>query len=784
MISRKLEDIINHSIRLANLKRHEYLTLELVLFSLLKEDGLVVKALKECGADTSLLSSELESFLNDDSHFSVLSDEKIKSLGKKQFIDEELRRLAGENGIHYQPEISMALQRIIQRAALHVQSSGKRQIRGVNLLVAMFQEKESFALYLLAKYGIERLDFIEKISHREESSLITKTNNNEEEPVEEKKYQALHRFTQDLELLAKEEQIDPLIGREKEVTRISQILCRRRKNNPLLVGEAGVGKTAIIRGLAHLIFHKKVPSVLENSRIFALDIASLLAGAKYRGDFEQRFKAVVDDLTFLKKEGVNPILLIDEIHTVMGAGSTTGSSLDASNLLKPILGEGSIRCIGSTTYEEYRKFVEKDAAFARRFQKVDVHEPDQEETLKILEGLKPKFEDYHGVKYGQSVLKFIVEMSDRYITDKKNPDKSIDVIDELGASMQILPPSQKKIHITKKDVEHTVGQIARIPKVQASKDQKEDLKNLAPKLKLLIFGQDQAIEMVSSAVWMAKSGLRDAQKPLGSFLFMGPTGVGKTELARQLALELDCHLERFDMSEYMEKHTVARLIGSPPGYVGHESGGLLTDAIEKNPHGVLLLDEIEKAHPDLFNILLQIMDYGRLTDAQGRVSIFKNVILIMTSNVGARESEMGQIGLQKGGRRQQEKALKNTFSPEFRNRLDAIIPFSPLSEELIIKVVDKFLIQLEEKLLPRKIELDVDLKTKKWLAKEGFDSKMGARPMERLIDQEIKRPLSSEILFGKLEKGGIAEVRLNEKTNKIVVRAKLREKMKKTETIS
>lgn len=766
MMSQKLEQIINTSIRFANERRHEYLTLETILYSLLTEDEKVVSILEACGADIPSIRTELESFLENQSNFSVLSEEQIQDLSEKQFIDEDLRKLASQSGIRYQPEISMSLQRVIQRAALHVQSSGKNQIKGTNILVAMFQEKESFALYLLNKQGIQRLDILRQTAHNEDKPI---TQNEDQIPAgvvteggqEPEKYANLKKYATDLNELAESGKVDPLIGRQKEIKRIVQILCRRRKNNPLLVGDAGVGKTAIAEGLAWSIVENKVPEVLKGAQVFALDMASLVAGAKFRGDFEQRLKAVLNDLKQLEKDGIRPILFIDEMHTVMGAGSTSGNSMDASNLLKPALNKGQLRCMGSTTHAEFRKFIEKDPAFARRFQKIDVNEPTVDETIKILEGLRPKFEEYHNVKYSNAILKSAVELSNRYITDRKNPDKAIDIIDEAGAAVQLLPPSARKSKITKKDIENIVGQIARIPKINVNKDTKEQLKNLSSNLKLLIYGQDEAIQKVSDAILMAKSGLREEEKPLGSFLFVGPTGVGKTELAKQLANQLSSHLERFDMSEYMEKHTVAKLIGAPPGYVGYESGGLLTDAINKNPHCVLLLDEIEKAHPDIFNILLQVMDHGKLTDAQGRTTNFKNVVLIMTSNAGAREAESSTIGIapeQDLKSVKQEKALKNTFSPEFRNRLDSIVQFSALSEDLIIKIVDKFLVELETKLLAKNIEIIVDLEAKKWLARKGFDPKMGARPMARLIDQQIKRRLSSEILFGKLEKGGEVKI--------------------------
>ncbi|MGB0452727.1 MAG: ATP-dependent Clp protease ATP-binding subunit ClpA [Bacteriovoracaceae bacterium] len=782
MMSRKLEQIINSSIKLANVRRHEYLTLESILLSMLQEDDVVKEILKGCGADTESMTNELEQFLDDEGNFSILSEGQIHDLGEKQFVDDELRRLAGESGIRYQPEISMSLQRVIQRAALHVQSSGKREIKGTNLLVAMFQEKESFALYTIQKQGVNRLDIVKTISHnldkpttQEDADRFDSLRG--EKTIEgEKKETPLEKFSVNLNEQVKKGRIDPLIGRDKELKRIVQVLCRRRKNNPLLVGEAGVGKTALAEGLAWSIENGKIPEVLKEATVYSLDMAALLAGSKYRGDFEQRLKGVLKQLEELEEKGELSVLFIDEFHTLMGAGSTSGGSMDASNLLKPALSQGRLRCLGSTTFTEYRKFIEKDSAFARRFQKIDVNEPSKDETLKILEGLKPKFEEFHSVKYGPSVLKAAVDLSDRYITDRKNPDKAIDLIDEAGAAIQLLPPSQRKSQVTKRDIEQIVGLVARIPKIQVNKDDKEQLKSLESNLKLLIFGQDKAVEQVSNAILMAKSGLRDEGKPLGSFLFVGPTGVGKTELAKQLSNHLNCHIERFDMSEYMEKHTVAKLIGAPPGYVGYESGGLLTDAINKNPHSVVLLDEIEKAHPDIFNVLLQVMDHGTLTDAQGRETNFKNTIIIMTSNAGAREAENPSIGLQSeatldgtGALKdlKREKAIKNTFSPEFRNRLDAIIPFNPLGMKQILSIVDKFLVQLEQKLLSKGVNVTFDHQVKEWLATIGFDPKMGARPMERMIDQKLKKPLSKEILFGKLEKGGSVSIKMDEKRENI-----------------
>lgn len=763
-MSKKLEVIINDAIKRANKLRHEYLSLESVLLAMM-DDEEVVAVLNSCGANVVQVKTELDQFLQDESNFSILSEGQVEELGEKQFVDEELRRLAAENGIEYQPEISLSLQRVIQRAAIHVQSAGKRQIKGINLLVALFQEKESFALYTLQKQGIERFDVVKAIAHGVDEPITQNTVEEEVEMIEgeslgaekAKKRTALDEFSVNLNNLAKKNKIDPLIGRKEELKRIVQTLCRRRKNNPLLVGEAGVGKTAIAEGLAFAIEQGDVPEVLQGTEVFSLDMAALLAGAKFRGDFEQRLKSVINEIDKRNEKGLKTILFIDEIHTVMGAGATTGGSMDASNLLKPALSAGKLRCIGSTTHDEFRKFIEKDHAFSRRFQKVDIEEPSVDDTYKILLGLKDKFEEFHGVKYSNTVLKSAVDLAEKHITDRKNPDKAIDVIDEIGARLQLLPESKKRSTVTKRDVEEIVAELARIPKVSVQSSEKEKLKGLRDNLKLLIYGQDHAVEQVSDAILMSRSGLGHDLKPMASFLFAGPTGVGKTELARQLAIQLGSHIERFDMSEYMEKHTVSKLIGAPPGYVGYESGGLLTDAVKKHPHCVLLLDEIEKAHPDIFNILLQVMDHGMLTDAQGRSTDFRNVVIIMTTNAGAREMETGTIGLSQAsgsntGRRDDK--IKQYFSPEFRNRLDAIIHFNKLDNAYIVQIVEKFLMQLEEKLSHKHVELVVTENAKEWLAKTGFDPKMGARPIARIIDNKIKRPLSTEVLFGKLEKGG------------------------------
>lgn len=763
MISQKLEQILNKAIKRANEKKHEFLTLENVLLSML-DDETVVHVLSDCGANLTNLKKDLAEFLNDDSHFSLLSDDEIEELNLKQFTNDQLREIARQNGIKYQPEISLSLQRVIQRAAIHIQSSGKKSIQAINILVAMFSEKESHAAYFLERQGVTRINVVEKIAHTTDKSV------NQEESVqgdqaaeplkrEEKFEKALSEFTVNLNSLAKSGKIDPIIGREDEIQRIIQILSRRRKNNPILVGDAGVGKTAIAEGLAKAIVEGQVPTSLSNAIVYSLDMASLLAGTKFRGDFEERLKIVLQALEKQNEEH-GSILFIDEIHTIIGAGATSGGSLDASNLLKPVLSKGQIRCMGSTTYDEYRKYFEKDQALNRRFQKVDVLEPSQDDAVKILEGLKSKFEEHHQVLYPSGVIKAAVALSMKHIHDRKLPDKAIDVIDEAGAYKRLKSDFVPGSEVSIEDIEMIVAKIARIPQKSISTNEKEKIRNLYRDLKMLIFGQDEALEKVSNAIILSRSGLSHQGKPIASFLFTGPTGVGKTELAKQLAHIMGINFIRIDMSEFMEKHTVSKLIGAPPGYVGFDQGGLLTDSINKNPYSVLLLDEIEKAHPDVFNILLQVMDHGLLTDSNGRPADFKNVILIMTSNAGAKEMEAGAIGL--GGRSistgdqtsKRDQALRAFFTPEFRNRLDAIISFNKLEDKNIEMVVDKFLIQLQNQLDDKKVEFDVSSAAKKWLAVKGYDSKLGARPISRLIDEKIKKPLAHEILFGKLENGG------------------------------
>ncbi len=778
-MSIKLEIIINQAIRLANELNHEYLTLESVFLAMLDDDH-VLEVLHECGVNVEEVKEELDNYLNDSSNFSILTDEQMTDLGEKQFIDEELRKLALENGIRYQPEISMGLQRVIQRAAIHVQSSGKRHIRGINILVSMFGEKESFALYTIAKQGVERFDVVKFIAHGADESLTNEEPFDEElhsgdelNPTKLKKEKretsALEEFCVNLNNLAKKNKIDPLIGREDELDRVVEILCRRRKNNPLLVGEAGVGKTAIAEGLARNIEEGNIPEVLENTIIYSLDMAALLAGAKFRGDFEQRLKNVLKELAKIHEKGEKSILFIDEIHTVMGAGATNGGSMDASNLLKPALSSGNIRCVGSTTHDEFRKFIEKDHAFSRRFQKIDIDEPSLDDTYKILKGLKSKFEEHHNVKYSNTVLRSAVDLSAKFLSDRKNPDKSIDVIDEAGAAVHLLPKNKRKMNITKKDIEIIIAKLAKIPKLTVTGNDRDQLKNLKSNLEMVIFGQNEAVDKVTDAIILSRSGLGHDNRPMANFLFAGPTGVGKTELARQLAQNLGSHLERFDMSEYMEKHSVAKLIGAPPGYVGYDNGGILTDAVKKNPHCILLLDEIEKAHPDIYNILLQVMDHGVLTDSQGRSTDFRNTVIIMTTNAGAKQMEAGSIGLGKasedGNTSKRDHTLKNFFSPEFRNRLDAIIHFNKLGNEFIVKIVDKFILDLENRLAAKNVELVVTEKARLWLAKTGYDPKMGARPISRIIDQQIKKILSNEVLFGSLEKGGKVIVDLESNKN-------------------
>ncbi len=735
MIAQELEVSLHMAFVEARQQRHEFITVEHLLMALLDNPS-AAEVLRACSANI---------------------DDLRKSLSG--FIKENTPTVAGSDEVDTQP--TLGFQRVIQRAIMHVQStgSGKKEVTGANVLVAIFGEKDSHAVYYLHQQGVTRLDVVNFIAHgikKSEPPEPAKSNessaNNEGEKEEaDSKGSPLDQFTQNLNQLARDGKIDPLIGREYEVERVIQILCRRRKNNPLLVGEAGVGKTAIAEGLAWRITQDDVPEVLAKSVVYSLDMGALLAGTKYRGDFEQRLKGVLKQL----KDQPNAILFIDEIHTLIGAGAASGGTLDASNLLKPALSSGAMKCIGATTFTEYRGIFEKDAALSRRFQKVDVVEPSVEQTIEILKGLKSRFEDHHSVKYALGALQAAAELSAKFINDRHLPDKAIDVIDEAGAAQRILPKNKQKKTITRAEVEDIVAKIARIPPASVSSDDRSKLKSLDRDLNSVVFGQEPAIEALAAAIKMARSGLGRPDKPIGSFLFSGPTGVGKTEVARQLAYILGIDLIRFDMSEYMERHAVSRLIGAPPGYVGFDQGGLLTEAIAKKPHAVLLMDEIEKAHPDVFNVLLQVMDHGTLTDNNGRKADFRNVIIIMTTNAGAETMNKATIGFTTAREQGDEMVdIKRMFTPEFRNRLDAIVSFRALDEEIILRVVDKFLLQLETQLNEKKVEVTFTDNLRKHLAKKGFDPLMGARPMQRLIQDTIRRALADELLFGQLVDGG------------------------------
>jgi ATP-dependent Clp protease ATP-binding subunit ClpA len=744
MIAQELEVSLHMAFVEARQKRHEFITVEHLLLALL-DNPTAAEVLRACGANM---------------------DELRKNLS--QHITEQTPRIAADREVDTQP--TLGFQRVIQRAILHVQSSGKKEVTGANVLVAIFGEKDSHAVYFLQQQGIARLDVVNYISHG-----ITKTptaaqgktdQESEQEGQAETSNSPLDNYTQNLNSLALAGKIDPLIGRDKELERVVQTLCRRRKNNPLLVGEAGVGKTAIAEGLARRIVEGNVPDLLAKCTVYALDMGALLAGTKYRGDFEQRLKAVLKQLV----DNPNAILFIDEIHTVIGAGAASGGTLDASNLLKPVLSTGQLKCIGATTYNEYRGVFEKDHALSRRFQKIDVVEPSVDETVEILKGLKTRFEAHHSVKYTANALTTAAELSARYINDRHLPDKAIDVIDEAGAAQRIAPKAKQKKVIGKTEIEDIIAKIARIPPRSVSTDDRSALANLDRDLKAVVFGQDQAIDALAAAIKMARSGLGNPQKPIGNFLFSGPTGVGKTEVARQLAYCMGIELIRFDMSEYMERHAVSRLIGAPPGYVGFEQGGLLTEAITKKPYSVLLLDEIEKAHPDIFNILLQVMDHGTLTDNNGRKADFRNVCIVMTTNAGAESLAKNTMGFTLNKQMGDEmEAIKRMFTPEFRNRLDAIISFRALDQDIIMRVVDKFLIQLDEQLQEKKVEAHFTQALKDHLAKKGFDPLMGARPMARLIQDTIRRALADELLFGKLQHGGKVTIDLAE-GEKIVLR--------------
>ncbi len=741
--SNTLEQAIHAALAQANERRHELATLEHLLLALIDEPD-AARVMKACSVNLEELRATLV-----------------------KYVDEDLTTL--ETNIEGSEAVpTAAFQRVIQRAAIHVQSSGRTEVTGANVLVAIFAERESNAAYFLQEQDMTRYDAVNFIAHgvaKDPSYGETRSVNGtpdfeetgsdagaDDDPQADT---ALAKYCVDLNVKAEKGDIDPLIGRDYEVERCIQVLCRRRKNNPLLVGDPGVGKTAIAEGLAYNIVKGAVPEVLSKTTIYSLDMGALLAGTRYRGDFEERLKAVVTEL----ENHPDAVLFIDEIHTVIGAGATSGGAMDASNLLKPALQGGKLRTMGSTTYKEFRQHFEKDRALSRRFQKIDVNEPSVEDTIKILRGLKPHFEEHHHIRYTNDAIKTAVELSERYINDRKLPDKAIDVIDEAGAAQHLLVASKRKKSIGVKDIEDIVAKIARIPPKSVSKDDAETLRGLETKLKRVVFGQDAAIDALASAIKLARAGLREPEKPIGNYLFAGPTGVGKTEVAKQLADNLGVELLRFDMSEYMEKHAVSRLIGAPPGYVGFDQGGLLTDGVDQHPHCVLLLDEMEKAHPDVYNILLQVMDHGELTDHNGRTVNFRNVVVIMTSNAGAQEQAKEAIGFGRSRREGEDTAaIERTFSPEFRNRLDAVITFAPLGKEVILQVVEKFVLQLEAQLLDRNVTIELTKKAAEWLADKGYDDKMGARPLARVIQEHIKKPLAEELLFGKLTKGGIVKV--------------------------
>ena len=737
MLSKELEVSLNAAFKEARDYRHEFITVEHLLLALL-DNGSVISVLSSCGADLSVLKQDL-----------------------RYFVEETTPVLAESDSRETQP--TLGFQRVLQRAVFHVQSSGKAEVTGANVLVAIYSEQDSQSVYLLKQQGISRLDVVNYLSHGVSRSGEEEGSDYEQpastEANEEGSKSALETYATNLNEMALEGKIDPLVGRKGEIERAIQVLCRRRKNNPLFVGEAGVGKTALAEGLALMIVEENVPEVLLDSTVYTLDLGALLAGTKYRGDFEKRLKAVLAQI----RSEPGSILFIDEIHTIIGAGAASGGVMDASNLIKPGLASGELKCIGATTYQEYRGVFEKDRALARRFQKIDVVEPSVSETFEILKGLRSAFEEHHGIRYTRDALRVAAELADRYLTERHMPDKAIDVIDEAGASVQLMPASKRKKSVGVKDIERIIAKMARIPAKSVSASDKDRLKTLERDLKLLVFGQDQAIGSLVTAIKMARSGLRDGEKPIGSFLFSGPTGVGKTEVTRQLAHVLGIELIRFDMSEYMERHTVSRLIGAPPGYVGFDQGGLLTDAVNKQPHSVLLLDEIEKAHPDVYNLLLQVMDHGMLTDNNGRKTDFRNVILVMTTNAGAQEMSRSSIGFTTQDHSTDGmEAIKRMFTPEFRNRLDAIVQFAPLDDKTIGSVVDKFIIELEHQLDEHKVTFSIDKEARSWLAKHGYDVKMGARPMARIIQEQIKKPLADELLFGKLANGGHVRISAND----------------------
>ncbi len=764
--SKDLELSLHRALTLANEHKHEFATLEHLLLALIEEqDARVV--LEACSVDIEILTAQL-----------------------KEYIEDELIGLVVDDGEECKP--TAGFQRVIQRAVIHVQSSGRDEVTGANVIVALFAERESHAAFFLQEQEMTRYDAVNFIAHgvakkpgASEDRAIHGVDEEVDGELEVGNGEALDAYCVNLNEKAREGKVDPLIGREREVDRAIQILCRRNKNNPLLVGDPGVGKTAIAEGLARKIIEGQVPDVLKDNIIFSLDMGMLLAGTRYRGDFEERLKQVMSELEAMPEA----ILFIDEIHTVIGAGATSGGAMDASNLLKPALQGGGLRCMGSTTYKEYRQHFEKDRALARRFQKIDVAEPSVPDTIKILRGLKPYFEEFHGVRYTNEAIKQAVELSSRYMSDRKLPDKAIDVIDEVGAAQMLLAPSRRKKTIGVKDVESVIATMARIPPKSVSKSDTDKLRDIDVNLKRVVFGQDGAISTLASAIKLSRAGLRDANKPIGSYLFSGPTGVGKTEVAKQLASLLGVNLLRFDMSEYMERHTVSRLLGAPPGYVGYDQGGLLTDGIDQNPHCVLLLDEIEKAHPDLFNVLLQVMDHGTLTDANGRKVDFRNVVLVMTSNAGAADQAKAAMGFGRAKREGEDiDAINKMFTPEFRNRLDAIVPFADLSVEVIERVVEKFILELEGQLADRNVVIDVSKKALRWLVDKGYDPLMGARPLARLIQEHIKKPLADHLLFGELKNGGIAKVDLNKKGEIVIVISDeddvRRTSQKKTEPVS
>ncbi|HET7333697.1 MAG TPA: ATP-dependent Clp protease ATP-binding subunit ClpA [Rhizomicrobium sp.] len=746
-LSRSLEQVLHRAIQLASERNHEYATLEHLLLALI-DDADAAQVMKACNVDVDVLRSSLQ-----------------------KYVDEELITLVIEDGEDAKP--TTGFQRVVQRAVLHVQNSGRDEVTGANVLAALFTERESHAVYFLLEQNMTRLDAVSYISHgiakrpgMTQAKPVRGSEDDEdgEKPVKQGT-EALEAYCVNLNEKAKSGRIDPLIGREPEVERTIQILCRRSKNNPLFVGDPGVGKTAIAEGLARKIVNNEVPEVLAGSVIYALDMGALIAGTRYRGDFEERLKSVVKELEAIE----GSILFIDEIHTVIGAGATSGGAMDASNLLKPALQQGSLRCIGSTTYKEYRQYFEKDRALVRRFQKIDVAEPSVPDAIKILKGLKPYFEEFHKVRYTNDAVKVAVELAAKYMSDRKLPDKAIDVIDEAGASQMLLTESKRKKVIGVKEVEDVIAKMARIPAKSVSKTDTEVLRNLESDLQRVVYGQDNAIHALSSAIKLSRAGLRQADKPIGCYLFSGPTGVGKTEVAKQLASVMGVELLRFDMSEYMERHTVSRLIGAPPGYVGFDQGGLLTDGVDQHPHCVLLLDEIEKAHGDLFNILLQVMDHGKLTDHNGKKIDFRNVVLIMTTNAGASDAAKDSIGFGRGKREgEDEEAIKKLFTPEFRNRLDATISFAPLGRDTIDRVVEKFVLELEAQLTDRDVTFDLTQEATRWLGEKGYDDAFGARPLARVIQDTIKKPLADEILFGKLKGGGTVRVLLDREADKLV----------------